>query len=545
MKKIYKVLAWAVSIAVAWGMVWAAQRADQAFLDFWKGGQSATGSLFSMLPEGVNQKLYGYSLGKYWKSLRTSEQGRAVLDTSPIRSSLEKWGIIGKDPTPFETWGMEYWGEDTLWGYDDHHRVGYLLTPMGTRGDCFQWLAKMFLSSVGKHLNWKPSESHGRMVFRAKDTSFWPEDLNVEFCFIQGVAVLGLGLQTHPLKNILSESKGPHRNKNLSEDGQRFLEAQQSRYQGVMGSFRSRDDNSQSLRFWSLLEVEKNKINFRLEIPSSADLVEEPSRELSQTLVRFRQDSDQISLYGSMAEIKTVWEKFSPKLPQKWTDLVSSLDKSVFLGGYQSIWDPILKNLGSEIYVAFAEGSAISSKYQIPFPKTVIAIPLEDRNPVIQALEATVLRLNKNEEANLLLRKSVRAAGEFYEVKMGESAWQKKHGLKELPVLGFIENFLVLSLDAASLNLLCDHLASNQGKASPEALQGVQLRVKLKESPQTIRVLLGVLGVLTSQEENMVLTPQVMKFLDEWLEVARKYSEIDLRLVPQNKKFLLEANLEL
>ncbi len=508
----------------------ATRHADRIFLEYIEGGAPASGpaTVCELLPSHVEAFVYNENFHENWKALRDSEFYSTLKGISGFREILNAWNLGDKELSSFEKWILQSWGPSLAIGYSREKETLYLLSPIGNREKCIEWLQQTSCSSFGAQMKWEPRQLQGHWRLESVGSPSLASQFNAQFYPIHGMAVLAISPKPDPLSEIFRVVDAPQNSLTHAAGFSSFFQEGLQHSRQVFGFLRPFADKKgfESLGFeWRVAVERDGKATAEIHAPVRSIVTASTDSPDAATLAHLRQPDDMISVLASWEDLQVIREKCLQHLPAAWTAPLRAMDPDSMLGSYRTIWDQVFSKLGHSIFVGLGEADIISEKYRIPFPRTVLAMPFDEPDVFKQALEATVLRLNREQKANLLIRKEVRSYGEYYEIRMENSVWRQQHGLKEIPAVAFAKDLLIISSDSSSMEKVLEHFATHDGEATGMSSDGVDFRISMRRASDTVRILLGVFGVLDPQGENVFLSPGMMRFLSEVRPVMEQFGD--------------------
>ncbi len=527
-------LLWLVFIG---GIAWSGYRANRQFDEFMEGGMTATVSSARMIPASVSFFAYAPTFRRDWKELRTSRFFDSLAKLPAVQNLSEAMGWNEKGLSPAELWVTRFWGPGVMLGYSEEKKIFLLTSSVGKREACAQWLMDMALDSSRAQGKWIRRSIEGHWCLEPGDR-VWTRGLNVQFTLVSGVAVLAMGQGDNPLAGVLAELR-----KNKGD----VL----SQYQGIVEQALSNPTETAGFMRWPTegagvttwnLKQENEGVAVNVSIPASMITTESLLVKASPVLQGLRQPDDLISTVLSWEDLTGLWKECGEALPRSWTEPFRQVDVKALMGVFYDRWKPVMESLGHEVFIGLGQSETLSDKYQIPFPRTVVAVPFSEPELFVSALESTVLECNQRLHADLVIRKVVKPFGEYYSIRMGESEWRRQHGLKELPVVGFSRGMLMAAPNAADMEKALSNFFEKSSQDF-EVTRGIDLQMDMRNSPSTIRILLASLGAFNSQGENIFLSPKAVSVLSEVFGVMDVFGDSKLTFTHRAGEISLRALL--
>jgi hypothetical protein len=531
---------------IIWGVCWlivlgasylAFQKADRSFIAYLSSFNTSQRNLGELLPPNVTFFVCDQDFQKDWSQFRTSDFYSNIRNISSVRDFLSSWNLNEKELAPWEKWILQSWGSGTVLSYSEENQSFYLISPIGNREQCFEWLRRAISGLRQQHVPWKPKQIANRLCIESESSSFWPEQMKVQFYAVHGMGILAIGKKTDPIQAIYEAANAPQSTLFREPDFPQFYEEGVAKgniqgQQNIFGFIRQKDPTAHDLgKTWDLVLNEGGKVEFELNLPSEDQpLLVHPS--IFSSLLKIQQSDDILSITSSWEKTKKLWAQGVNYLPESFRQNLFPSDFSSLLGNYAEFWQPLLKETGDEFFVSFGEAGIISDKFRIPFPRTILALPFTDKAGFFHALEQTISKSNEELFSNLLIRKNVRDFGEYYEVKMTESLWREQHGLKELPVFSFVDGLIIFASDESSMEHMLKSLHSDSAKeASESENEEFELKINMKEAPGILRILFGAFGLLNPQGDNVFLSPSAMSTLSEAFSIMQNFQDGEVKLL--------------
>ncbi len=522
-------------VAIGVGIFLATGWADRTFRTYMDSGTAAIGTACELLPANVSAFAYDENFSKDWNILRKSNFYSALKDTFQLRNILEAWKIGEGRLSPFEKWILQFWGTQLIVASSKDGGTLYFLSPIGNREKCIKRFCQMAFSSFGEHVNWKPRRLQNHWYFEADASYFLSTGFHIQFCPIRGVAVMAISRKVDPLLPIFYTAEIQETSLARTPGFSNFFRRGLQRNQlfGFIRLFANEESkNSLGVEWNFLMEREgQAALDVRLAIPSIT--VTSKGAAQSELLSQLKQPDDLISTIFSWEDAQMVWNECLRYFPAKWIKPVDQIRAGMWWNTYKEYWEPVFEKLGHEGFIGLGDSNVISDKYQIPFPRTVLAFPFTDSEAFLHAMEATVLKCNQESEANLVIRKTVRSYGEYYEVRMGNSTWKDQYGLRQLPVVAFSGGLFILASSEDAMEKVLQSLVANTTKTQRLNIEGIDFQIQMRQAPDTIRILLGALGAFNPHGENVFLSPTTMRSLSEVFSLMKQFGDSHLALTYQ------------
>ncbi len=530
------VFLWIVVLAAS---AWLGWRADRQYVGFMEGGYSSAISSAKLIPDDVTFFAYDPNFRQGWKDLRSSRFFASLIKTAPLRDLAESLKWNATELSSYEQWVLRFWGPGAIVGYSKEEQSLWILSPIGKRGACAQWLVEMALSPIRSRANWKVQHIDGHWCFESRNET-WLPGMHLQFSVVSGVAVLAIGTGQNPIHGVLEMRDDAKRS--VLAQHQALIEQAFANSTQISGFIRFSDPKA-PVTEWNFGPDGHGATSLNGTFPLPVITTESSAVQGSQLLQGLRQPDDLISTIFSWDDLRGLWNECSPLLPEIWREPIQQVNLDALLGNFKSKWDPIFEKMGHEVFVGLGDSEVLSEKYQIPFPRTVIALPFSQPELFVNALESTVLECNQRLNADLLIRKVSRAYGEYYEVRMGESDWKRQHQLKELPVFAFSKGLLVIAPNTADMEKTLSHFFEKSDPTSVLPIQGIQIRMNMRGSPNTIRILLAALGAFNPQGENIFLSSQTLGVLSEIFGLMENFGDSDISVTHKPGSLSIRALL--
>ncbi len=533
------VLLW---MATGYGIFYGMREADYTFLKFMDVGEPSLATACDLIPANVQAFACDVHFRENWKEFRKSSVYPSIRGLSVFREACEGLRLGDRDLTALEQWISQYWGSGVVAAYSRENEALYLLSPVGRREECVEWFRRMRWSPFGQHITWTPRifdlNPDGKVsalpknlwCFEADGAYFSTPGYNIQFHAIHGVAVLAISRKKDPLLDILRTDAAPDKSLAKSAGFSEFFAQGLQHPERPFGFVRLGGDTKSADGLgarWSVVVEKDGRVALDVRIPAPTIAGSMVAVSQFDLLARLRQPDDLVSTVFSWEDAQTLWKEGQRRLPSAWTATIREGQVDAALGSYKDIWKPILDKLGHEMFVGFGDSSVISEKYRVPFPRTIVAVPFTDSVGFIKALEATVQKCNREQEANLVIRKG--GSGDYYEVRMGSAAWQARHGMKELPVFAISNGLLILAPGGEVMEKALKTFSENASRPV-EKTEGLEIRLNLRKSPGTVRILLAALGLLNPQGDNVFLTPSMMHSMSELFALMEQFGDSRLTL---------------
>lgn len=536
---------WILYALVFVGVLFAMKYADQVFLAYVKVGSPSVQGASDLMPSNIQAFAYDQNFSEDWKWFRKSKLGLTLKGLPSFQSLLNAWKIWDQELSSFEKWILHFWKSSLMAGYSSKDKTLYLLSPIGTREYVLKWLAEMAVSHYRNQIRWIPRQFQSYRYFEISESSLFHSDFKVQFAVIHGVAVVAMGQNPDPLRQVISSAESP--DKALSHDSNfvNFFAQELQKSTQTFGFVRSLNPEGTSEDLgveWSLSVNPQKQIAIDVRLPAHRFTNGETTGNLDPLALLCHPDY-LISVISTREDLKMAWDGCSTYLPSAWTaPILQQINLEALMGTSKKYWEPVFKKIGHEVFIGLGETNILSEKYRIPFPQTILAVPFNQTAIFVKALEATVLKLNQEAQANLFIRKIIQPNGEYYETRMGDSAWKKKHGLIELPVFGFANGLLIAGPSASSVEKVMQHL-NGAPKSDLAKMEGINLQVNMRRAPETIRILLASLGALNSEGENVFFSPGTMRSMNEIFSVMEEFGNARIVLIPKPGCALLRATI--
>jgi hypothetical protein len=500
-----------------------ARYSDRVFSSFMESGKTDSNALFKLLPQNVTFFVEDSHFHEDWSKLRNSEMYAALSTISNLREFLENWKLNGQEISSFEKWLLQIFRTSLDLAYSEKDQTLYLFTPLQNHENSVEWLQKVSRSVFTERVDWSPRFLGKHFYLDAAASPFWPIGIHVQSTVIGSVGIIAMSPKNEPLSDIFV-TVDEHRSLWDIPDFKSFVLMERERNQSPFG-FSSLGENKLGLT-WELQKYNDTQWDIRARFPNLN--INSSSTHPSQLLAALRRPEDYISSIFSLQDASVIWSELERVIPQQWTKPIHEVQVDLLMGSFKSIWDPVIEKMEKQIYVGFGEAELLSDKYKIPFPHVILGIPFQEPKVFLKALETTVYKANEKFDANLFVRKNVRPSGEYYEIKMGNSKWKQQHGLKELPVFAITNGLLIVSTSEGLLEKTLENLSSKLNSENQPSIEGLDIVLNTQESPKVIRILLGALGVFSSEGENIFLSPTTMHTLNDLFGVMSQFDNAHL-----------------
>lgn len=557
---------------VVWALIWiltlggsyiAYQNADREFSHYLATFSTSPRHVSELLPSTISAFCHDPEFQANWKKFRSSGLYTALRNTSFIREPAERLGLSDHDLSPFENWVLELWGNSATLAVSQKKDAFYLISPIGNGEQSFDWLKKAINLLNKQNV---PNSLHridNRWCVRGESSSFWPRNVHVEFFPVQGMAVLALGSLDDPITGVFDAADEPQQSLFRNPDFPRYFEESlaQASAKHQFSLFGFIRDTRQTTSFdlgntWVATSKEPGLVDLEFSMRDSSQN-KEGSPSIDANLKGLSLPDHLITMLSTTEEIGRLWNEASGVIPESVKENAAAINLEPLLGEYYGLWKPVLDKLGKDFYVGFGDAEVMSDKFRVPFPRTTIVMPFEDKKLLFNALEATVLKSNEGLQSNLAVRKHLGTYGEYYEVKMNDSDWRSEHGLKTLPFFACTNSYLVVSTHQGSIESVLGSLkdkpeatlqtqdsnAQGDKKLLPQDVTSLQLSVDMQNAPDIIRVLFGVVGLVNPQGDNVFLSPKAMSVFSEVFSVMQQFKEATVSVNYASRRRVVKVHL--
>jgi hypothetical protein len=529
----------------------AMKRARDAYDAYMVTAPPPPGAILKLIPEESSLVLVDPDFREHWTKFRNSDLYRSVLNLPPVKKELSTWSIAepGGKLTPFEEWILAHWNSSLTAAYVRSHQTMIFYSISGNREATLDWLRSMFVSGVQSLQKINPVQFQEHWAFELVDgASVGLPGMKVQFTAVDGVAILAVGAKENPLEPVFQilekKSSSLLKIRELSGESLRNLSpgTGDRRIRGLVRV----DTATQKGKVieWEISPRQQEPgFSLRLMTPFS---VQFPDFE---TPGHWKQPDDVIAFSWNQRGIHTVLQELTRQIGADFSPYFMQMSPDK-LGGYQDFWMPVFEKSASDWFVSFGRAEVISDRFRLPFPSFVVVTRFPEKSTFLKALEQTVLKANQDLQAELVIRKTVKPYGEYYEIQMGNSGWRGLHGLRELPSIAFSGDLLVIGSHRISIEKALEHLQKQQpaDATQPRRSSVLEITANLSEAPEVVRILLGTLGMLNPQGENVFISPKALSAFSDVAGVMKLFGRSSFSLREQvvdeggDPRLVLEAN---
>lgn len=534
---------------VLWGllgtlMVAAMFRADRAFQSYLTRGSSDFQTACELLPADVSMLASNGNFVKEWEALKKLHVYRMLASTGDGRGILDAWKLGAAEPSPFEKWLLQCWGNRLVLAWSADRQTLFIMSPLEDRGACLKWLGRILLSAHSEHLDWAVKNLGARRYLEVDASRFLSQGFNARFHLVRGVAVTAISRKKDAPIEITQMNGSSDRSLARSADFSEFLRRVSRQRDQIFGVFRwAADDKPAGIdgMGWALSSDGDGSVHFEVQILDPAIQSVSTTVHGSGALAGLRQVDDLASGIFCWKDGRVVWDGCLRQFPKKWGQSLREMQPPPWLKSHQAFWDPVFAKLGDAIYIGFGDVDFISDKYRVAIPRTVAAIPLADKAAFLGALEATVLKCNQEQDARLVIRKTVRAYGEYYEVRMGSSRWRQENGLKELPLVAFSKGLVILSLGAERMERVLQQANAEPLEQAAVDLEGVDLRIQMKKSGDMARAFFAIAGAVGALGEEDSADREILRAVAERIALLEQFGGAKMTLTHQPGRLVIRG----
>ncbi|MBI4027651.1 MAG: hypothetical protein HY360_21875 [Verrucomicrobia bacterium] len=519
-------------MALGAGTLAAMKRADQAFLSYMETGGLSGSAIYELLPADVRFFAHIHQAREEWKAFRQSGLFSALRNVPATRAIFDEWGLVEGEWSAFERWILQFWGPEIIIAGSEKTQAIYIFSPLGNRGQCADWLLQMAASPFGFRVKWRPGQLEGRWCLETDGASFLPPGFHAQFYPIHGAAALAISRRPNPMLELCRLANDPADGLLHAPRFPDFLHEQLGQSKRAFGFIRSSQDNhSEDLGLeWNLAAEKNGDAVLDARLPMLAG-VPNPSREPSPPILkRLRQSDDVISMTTSWENLETGWSEWLQRTPPAWNEALKNIGRNATTEIFKEIWSPVFDKLGRHVFIGLGDSVLISERHRLPFPRTVLAFPLEDKDVFVRTIEATVLKCNREWTAGLLIRKITCPNGPYYEVRQADSLWKRKLELKNLPAFAFVSGLLVVSTGGDSMEKILQQMASAPAVPGELNEDGINLWIDLKRAPQIAAFPLVAIGLFHAEDKNESIPSRKLNFPQEWTPILERFGEARLRV---------------
>ena len=528
------------------GIFMAGWQADRRFTAYLQGGSPSAEMVDRLLPDHVRFFVHDPNFRQNWPRVRSSPLYRALQNISIFKDTLAAWNLDGETESSFEKWLLKGWGPAVTVAWSEERQALYILSAVGNREESLRWLEQIASSYWAREMKWQLRRLDQQWCLESTQPLASSSRLYAQLCPIHGVAVLAISPNPDPLREILhrevSARGGLLQSPGFSEF-RGWSTQTPAQLHGFAHALPRAGSNGKARLEWGLSIGDNGKSHLHFRFPVTAVATASGGDSQVEKLAQLRQPDDLLAIVAACNDLEALRSECMRHFPSAWTAPLEGLNRDNLLGSFRPIWDPVISGTGDHLFIGLGEAEYVSEKYRVPFPRTIIAMPFQETAPFLQALEATVYRLNRSAAANLTIRKVVRPYGEYYEIHMAPTAWRERYGIRELPVFAFAEGLAIISSNSASMEKLLQHMANHPGTTSASLSPGVVFQVNMRRAPNTVKILLGALGLLDPGGENIFLSPEAMRSLNEVYAVMEAFGDSQLVFSSEPGYARIEARL--
>ena len=538
-------LAWTTLWVVALAAMWQGARvAGRAFDGYMKSGEATVASALSILPATADGFVFEPDPVARWKFFRRWKLDASLQEFSRLRPFLEAWGIAQPKVSPLEGALLRFWPRSLAVAWSTERETVWFVSPIGNRWETIRWLGDLALGSNRRPADFRVERRGNQWWIEVGDASLAPEGYVIHLAVVRGIAVLGIGPRaSSPLAPILTpEGRGIL----CDPEALAALDGALRPNAGMTGFVRfMHTGHHRHAISWRLTPegAGDDPVAFVLDlrIPSSHARSLSSSVPDAARLAALAQPDDIMAVVASRPDLSVLQKLCAESFPSPITARVGQAGLAWVPEPFRPVWEPILDKLGDRVFIGIGEPSYSSEKGHLSLPRTVMAFPFEDPAAFVAALEQTVLRCNREQDANMIIRKRSGPSGDSYRIAVGDSSWKRPFGLAELPVFGFTKGLLLVAPNSASLDRLMDRAATEA--AAGEPTRGLRMRANLPRFGGTLRASLLVVSALLGNQRAEFLSPAAMRWVDETLVALRNFGEVQIDLEQEPGAWRLHARL--
>lgn len=542
---IYRIT-WLVLWLAALAGMWAgARHADRGFQDYMAASRPGAEALYDLIPSTVDVFFQSGDTAKEWRTLRKSEFYRAFANLSLVHDALKAWKLDETELSALEKWILQHWGTGLTVAYSRKSETLLVYSPIGRRQPCVEWLIQMQQTLILEDIRgYTTRQVEGHWCVDA-ELPFLPPGWKAQFFPVRGIGVLAIGRHAEPLAEVLRVAKDREKSLGRNSAFAAFLAKGRQIPGGSFGFLRLGEDGPSPPDLglqWQFTRGTDGRFLVDMTWPVTYTGSTTAANPDLANLALLRQGDDQLALVSSWDDLVALGSVGSRFLSESALRSLRTANPQLPLSFGREDWEPVLSKLGHSLFVSFGKDAVLSDKFNVTFPRTVIAVPFNEPNQFLRALESSVLKSNNQNQTNLLIRKVAQPYGTYYEVRMGNSRWREGHGLKELPTFSFTNGMLILALNCETMEKALQALTANAAAPAPK-IEGVSLWTRTKSLPDTLRLLLAATVIFQPRNENVFVSPTTMRTLNEIFSVAQQFSETDFGLTCEGGRARLQARL--
>jgi hypothetical protein len=530
-------MVWLVLWVIVFAGMWiGGQRADQVFEKYVEAGNPKTETIYELIPSNTQVFAQSRDFSKEWRVFRKSETYRSFSSLPPVRDVLKTWKMNEAELSLLEKWILQNWGPSLVIAASRQTETIYFYSPVGPRQQCLRWLLRMQQAFFSDNIRWDAAFRDGHWHVDV-ELPFLPAGWKAQFFPVRGIAVLAIGRKADPLAEVLRLADGGRDSLFQDPAFNGFLARGSRVPNATFGFVRSGDEKSSTTGFgvqWLIAHEADGRLFVDVSFPVNNTGASTALYQDLQKLAMLRQDDDQIAMVASWEDLGAIGEECSRFLPKPFRESFLSGGSRLPEPFSRQNWEPVLNKLGHSVFIGLGKSELISDKFNVPFPRTVVAFPYTEQNQFLRVMENLVLKSNSQQYANLLIRKVAQPCGTYYELRMGSSPWRDTHGLKELPVFAFSNGMLILALNCETMEKALQTLNARIEKPAPEKIEGVNVWANLRTLPESLRLLLAASVLIQSRNENVFVTPSAMQTLNDIVSILQQFGETSINLTYEN-----------
>lgn len=535
MRVSFRFLVWAALWAIALvGMGFGARAAGRAFDAYMESGNAPAASALALLPGAAEGFVFEPDLVARWRLFRRWKLDASLQEFSRLRPFLETWGLAQPKVGPLESLLLRGWSRNLAVAWTSDGSALWFAAPVGTRQETARWLADFFLRS-SFHPEKRRIERRGQQWWiEIEDARLLPEGRLAQIAVVRGIAVLAIGRKgASPITAVLSPD-GPGIVR--CPEAAVALEGALRPEAGLTGLLRvPRPGHPTHTITWritpAVAEGDSAAFTLDLRIPScradSASAVLPDAARLGA----LAQPEDALSLVTSPSDLAALRVFLARALPRAANARLEQAGRGWIPESYRPIWTPVFDKLDNQLFLGIGNPSPFTAKGRLVLPRVAAAAPFEDPAAFLAALEQTVLRVNREQHVNLIIRKRSGASGDSYRVTGGDFSWARALGLAELPSFGFAKGLLLVATDSPTLEKAMERAATEAAVGEPQ--RGSRLRASLPRFGGALRTGLLVAGAFLDSDDEW-MSPSALRWVDETLAALRSFGEarVDLECEP-------------
>jgi hypothetical protein len=528
---------WAVILAAMW---FGGRAAGRAFDDYMDSGDASAATALAALPAEADGFVFEPDPVARWRLFRRWKLDASLQEFSRLRPLLENWGLGQPKVTPLEGLLLHFWPKNLAVAWSAERGFLWFAAPVGNRWETGRWLADLFLRSPQRPEKCRVERDGGQWWVDVEDPRLLPEGRVAQLAVVRGIAVLAIGPRgSSPLAPVLAPS-GP----GIASDPEAAaaLEGALRPDAGPAGIVRIvRPGHVTHTLSWRLTPegaAGDEALSLDLRLPSCRATAPSAPVPGAARLGALAQPDDIVAVVGARPDLAALAELCGRALPPAMAARLGQAGPGWIPEAFRPAWEPVFKKLGDEVFVGVGGGSSPGERARPGFPRAVVAIPMEDPAAFLSALEQTILRCNREQNANMVIRKRTSASGDVYRVAGGEASWKRQFGLAEF---GFAKGLLLLAPDSATLEKAMERASSEAAAGDPA--RGVRLRASLPRVGAAFRGLVLAAGALLGGDQTETISPSTLKWMDEALAALRNFGEARADLEREPGAWRLRARL--